>query len=141
MCVILNRIVCVILNRIMCVILNRIVCVSSPTAYKRIRELKGAEVQAFCLEFDDRFRVFGEDYVFYDYNEPLRLPVEFKNSFDFVLADPPFLSEECLCKMAVTIRYLMKDKVLLCTGEVHQQNCIAFIKTVNDHLHRRPPIC
>ena len=80
-------------------------------------------MQAFCLEFDDRFKVFGEDFVFYDYNEPLRLPVEFKNSFDIVLLDPPFLSEECLCKVAVTVRYLMKDKVLLCTGEIHQHKC------------------
>ena len=89
---------------------------SSPTAYKRIRDLKGGNVQAFCLEYDDRFKVYGEDFVFYDFNEPLKLPETLKNSFDIVVADPPFLSEECLCKTAVTIRYLMKDKVVLCTG-------------------------
>jgi 16S rRNA G966 N2-methylase RsmD len=60
--------------------------------------------------------VYGEDFVFYDYNEPLKLPADLKNSFDLVVLDPPFLSEECLCKMAMTARYLMKDKVLLCTG-------------------------
>ncbi|XP_076466132.1 EEF1A lysine methyltransferase 1-like [Babylonia areolata] len=97
---------------------GRIACISSPTAYKKIRQLKGEGVRAYCLEYDQRFQVFGEDFVFYDYQEPLRLPEEFQNSFDLVLVDPPFLSEECLCKTAVTVRHLMKDKVLLCTGAV-----------------------
>jgi len=69
-----------------------------------------------CLEFDTRFNVFGEDFQFYDYKEPLNLPLEWKQSFDVVIADPPFLSEECLCKTAVTAKFLAKDKVIVCTG-------------------------
>lgn len=95
----------------------RIACVSSPTAYKRIRELKPEGVTVYCLEYDERFKVFGEDFVFYDYKEPLRLPADFKNSFDIVIADPPFLSEECLCKTAMTVKYLMKEKIIICTGK------------------------
>ena len=38
------------------------------------------------------------------------------SSFDLVLADPPFLSDECLTKTAVTLKFLAKDKILLCTG-------------------------
>ncbi|XP_075216053.1 EEF1A lysine methyltransferase 1 isoform X2 [Lycorma delicatula] len=30
--------------------------------------------------------------------------------------DPPFLSEECLQKTAVTVKFLAKDKIILCTG-------------------------
>ncbi|KAK7478864.1 hypothetical protein BaRGS_00029845 [Batillaria attramentaria] len=97
---------------------GRIACVSSPTAYKKIKELKPDGVQVYCLEYDERFKAFGEDFVFYNYNEPVKLPQELKNSCDVVLADPPFLAEECLCKTAITIRYLMKDKVILCTGFV-----------------------
>lgn len=97
---------------------GRIACVSSPTAYKKIRELNPDGVRVFCLEYDERFRVFSEDFVFYDYNEPLRLPAELQNSCDVVIADPPFLSDECLCKTAMTIRFLMKEKVILCTGLV-----------------------
>lgn len=97
-------------------VIHRIACVSSPTAFKKICEQKSDNLEVFCLEYDQRFKVFGDHFVFYDYNEPLQLPPEFKNSFDVVLADPPFLSEECLCKTAVTIRYLTKDKIILCTG-------------------------
>ena len=94
----------------------RIACVSAPTAYKKIKEIKHSNCEVKCLEYDERFSVFGEDFQFYDYKEPLNLPLELKQSFDFVIADPPFLSEECLCKTAVTVKFLAKDKILLCTG-------------------------
>ena len=61
--------------------------------------------------------MFGEDFQFYDYKEPLDLPLDLKQSFDIVIADPPFLSEECLCKTAVTVKFLAKEKILLCTGK------------------------
>ena len=69
-----------------------------------------------CLEFDRRFSCFGDSFVFYDYNEPTALPAELQWSFDLVVADPPFLSEDCLRKTAQTIHYLTTKKILLCTG-------------------------
>lgn len=97
---------------------GRIACVSSPTAYKRIMEIKPDSVVAKCLEYDTRFQVFEDDFIFYDFNEPLKLDASLKNSFDLVIADPPYLSEECLLKTAITIKYLAKEKILLCTGAV-----------------------
>ena len=70
-----------------------------------------------CLEFDERFKIFGDDFVFYDYKEPLKLEPELKKKFDVVIADPPFLSDECLTKMAISMRFLSKEKLILCTGE------------------------
>ena len=68
--------------------------------------------------------MYGEDFVFYDYNKPLDVPTSLgKGSFDLVVADPPFLSEECLQKTAETIRHLAKDKILLCTGEYMHRDC------------------
>jgi 16S rRNA G966 N2-methylase RsmD len=62
--------------------------------------------------------MFGSDFVLYDYRSPLDIPRELRESFDLVFADPPFLSEECLTKTAVTIKYLAKEKIVLCTGAV-----------------------
>lgn len=99
----------------------RIACVSAPSVYQKLKQgvVDGSErVTAVVLEFDRRFSTYREDYVFYDYNQPLSLPVSVEpRSFDIVLADPPYLSEECLSKVAETIKYLSKGKVLLCTGE------------------------
>ena len=71
------------------------------------------------LEYDKRFSIHGENYVFYDYNKPLDLPSSLaeEGQFDLVAADPPFLSEECLTKTALTIKHLAKNKILLCTGK------------------------
>lgn len=68
------------------------------------------------FEYDERFAKFGVDFVFYDYNDPLNIPQERHKYYDLVLADPPFLAEECLTKTSETIKFLAKNKVILCTG-------------------------
>jgi predicted methyltransferase len=49
------------------------------------------------LEFDERFGVFKE-FVKYDFKQPVRLPTELKGSFDCIICDPPFLSQDCQTK-------------------------------------------
>lgn len=70
------------------------------------------------FEYDKRFEVYGRDYIFYDYNSPLNIPGHLKNYYDLVVADPPFISEECLEKTAITIKFLAKNKIILCTGKL-----------------------
>lgn len=92
---------------------------SAPSVYQKLKQdvIHGSDrVSAVVLEYDR-----GADFIFYDYNEPLSLPsCVAPQSFDFVLADPPYLSQECLSKVAETIKYLSKGKVLLCTGEMEE---------------------
>lgn len=101
---------------------GRIACVSAPSVYQKLKQgvVDGSDrVSAVVLEYDRRFAVYGEDFVYYDYNQPLSLPASVApRSFDVVLADPPYLSEECLSKMAETVKYLSKGKVLLCSGAI-----------------------
>jgi len=74
------------------------------------------------LEFDERFALFPE-FVHYDYTAPTRLPGEMHGAFDRVLCDPPFLSQECQTKAALTVRWLAKGwskeevRIVVCTGE------------------------
>lgn len=56
----------------------------------------------------------------YDYKNPLDVPRDRSNYYDLVIADPPFLSEECLTKTAVTMKYLGKNNLILCTGNFKQ---------------------
>lgn len=96
---------------------SRIACVSAPSVYQKLRELHGEGISVYIFEYDKRFAIYGEEFVFYDYNNPLDLPGRIaEHSFDIVVADPPYLSEECLRKTSETIRYLTQGKVLLCTG-------------------------
>lgn len=68
------------------------------------------------FEYDERFKVFGSDFIPYNYKFPLDIARDMSNSYDLVIADPPFLSDECLTKTAVTIKFLAKKNIVLCTG-------------------------
>lgn len=76
------------------------------------------DASVVLLEYDSRFSVYGDEFIFYDYTNPLCLPAHINGqSFDIVIADPPYLSQECLSKVTLTVKFLSKGKVLLCTGE------------------------
>lgn len=70
------------------------------------------------FEYDKRFAVFGPTFYFYDYNRPENILPECISSYNLVIADPPFLSEECLSKVSVAIKKLLQEggKIILCTG-------------------------
>ncbi|KAG9271348.1 EEF1A lysine methyltransferase 1 [Astyanax mexicanus] len=107
---------------------GRIACVSAPSVYQKLKQLESQRedgshgVSSVLFEFDRRFAVYGEEFIFYDYNNPLCLPEHIlPQSFDFVIADPPYLSEECLSKVALTVKFLTKSKMLLCTGAIMEE--------------------
>ena len=89
---------------------------SAPTLYIALKRLYGNNCKVRLFEHDKRFARFGSDFTFYDYKSPLEIPRDLRESFDVVFADPPFLSEECLTKTAVTVKFLAKEKIVLCTG-------------------------
>ncbi|XP_014216927.1 EEF1A lysine methyltransferase 1 [Copidosoma floridanum] len=97
----------------------RIGLISCPTLYKALIKIAGNR-QVKIFEFDERFSVFGSDFILYDYKNPLNVPDDLHESFDLVVCDPPFLSEECLTNVASTIKLLTKKNVILCSGSVMQ---------------------
>ncbi|KAL1467861.1 hypothetical protein MTO96_025939 [Rhipicephalus appendiculatus] len=66
-----------------------IACISCPTLYAKLREL-GCKNTLKLLEFDRRFECHGEDFVHYDYNAPLEIPLDWQGKFTVVVLDPPF---------------------------------------------------
>ncbi|KAI9203604.1 putative N6-adenine methyltransferase-domain-containing protein [Polychytrium aggregatum] len=105
-----------------------IACVSSPTAFVALKNIDVGHRKIFVLEYDQRFAVFQSEFVFFDYNNPTDLDEKagtrpLKGRFDFIIADPPFLSDECWSKTSETCRWLAKPegcKYLVCTGAVMQ---------------------
>ena len=95
----------------------RVACLSCPTLYSKLAQVQTSAHHIVLLEYDKRFQKYGESFIHYDYREPLKLPCFIQEGFfDLVVADPPFLSEECLSKVALTIKFLTKQKIILCTG-------------------------
>jgi hypothetical protein len=64
------------------------------------------------LEYDERFAVFKE-FVYYDFEKAVQLPPEMKASFDHIICDPPFLSEDCQTKgmHKLLVNYNLTDDI------------------------------
>ncbi|KAI1122035.1 putative N6-adenine methyltransferase-domain-containing protein [Nemania abortiva] len=114
-----------------------IAVVSTPSAFVALKKIMaapgytGPRPKTYLLEHDQRFAVFPE-FVFYDFAEPFKLPAHLKGIVDSMICDPPFLSDDCQTKMAMTLRWLARSnknaagadeslltlpRVLICTGE------------------------
>ncbi|QPG93871.1 hypothetical protein C2857_003237 [Epichloe festucae Fl1] len=104
---------------------SRIGVISAPSVFvalrNKLQDLPFDErPRVVLLEHDDRFGIFSE-FVYYDYQQPLKLPGDMKGSLDSIICDPPFLSEDCQTK----VRWLLKTydptiplpRVVVCTGE------------------------
>jgi hypothetical protein len=101
---------------------------SAPSAFIALKNAlrtkdKAERPKLVLFEYDDRFSVFPE-FVFYDFQQPFKLPAQLKGSLDCIISDPPFLSEDCQTKTAMTARWLLKPKtatamprVIVSTGE------------------------
>lgn len=103
---------------------SRVACIACPTLYAYLKKMD-PNVSAQLLEYDKRFEQYGSDFTFYDYNHPEELPSELKNSYKVIVADPPYLSKECLEKVAETISFLRQPGesfLLLLTGEVQKES-------------------
>uniref|UniRef100_A0A182FMU6 Protein-lysine N-methyltransferase n=2 Tax=Anopheles albimanus TaxID=7167 RepID=A0A182FMU6_ANOAL len=99
----------------------KVALLSAPSAYKNVSKINA---NAMLFEFDERFAYHGDHFHQYDYNravEPNYLN-EFREAFDLIIADPPFLSEECIEKMGIIMKKMAKPncKLILCSGAVVQ---------------------
>jgi len=113
---------------------KRVALISAPTTYvalqKHFPDLLKQQGRVKLFEFDTRFSALaGTDFVYWDFNSPLKFVTAddkdgatgLREQFDLVMADPPYLDENCLTKTSVSIKYLSKKdntKVVLCTGAV-----------------------
>ncbi|CAH9125107.1 unnamed protein product [Cuscuta epithymum] len=99
-----------------------VACISCPTLFAYLKK-SYPNVQAQLLEYDQRFSSYGSEFTFYDYNTPEDLASSLKHSYSVIVADPPYLSMECLEKVSKTISFLLRSGpsyVLLLTGEVQK---------------------
>jgi len=103
-----------------------ICCISVPSVFyrlqNRIHELPSNVKLTTLLEYDRRFdRDFPLHYVQYDYNKPTALPSIHFNNYDIMIADPPYLSDECMTSVGITMRLLARNKetrMIVNTGAV-----------------------
>jgi hypothetical protein len=77
--------------------------VSTPSVYFSLpSEFKE---QSTLLEYDQKFKG-DKGFVFYDFNKPLELDGSLEGKYDFILIDPPFITEEVWAKVPDSYIYL-----------------------------------
>ncbi|XP_062212425.1 uncharacterized protein LOC133913315 [Phragmites australis] len=106
-----------------------VACVACPTLYAYLKK-RDPGVPAQLLEYDERFGQYGGDFTFYDYSRPEELPPAMKHAYRVVVADPPYLSKECLEKVAKTVSFLAQPEgsfLLLLTGEVQKDRALKLL--------------
>ncbi|CAH8392480.1 unnamed protein product [Eruca vesicaria subsp. sativa] len=100
----------------------RVACIACPTLYVYLKK-KDPSLNVQLLEYDMRFERYGSEFTFYDYNEPEDLPPHLKHCFHIIVADPPYLSKECLERVTQTVSFLatpVDSLLLLLTGDVQR---------------------
>lgn len=106
----------------------KICLLSCPSLYSSVKAIH-KNVKIF--EFDKRFSAYADDFVHYDYTEADDNYLQpFHDLFHLIIADPPFLSEECIEKMSIIVKNLGKPngKVILCSGDRVEPWAIKFMK-------------
>jgi EEF1A lysine methyltransferase 1 len=78
-------------------------------------------VTVYLFEYDDRFAVYDQHFVQYDYTKASMSNYldQHINQFDIIILDPPFLSEECIENMSKIIKKVATQdaKIVLCSGK------------------------
>jgi len=90
---------------------GRIALLSAPTAMEGIERLAPSREGVVVFEYDRRFGTrWGEErFAFYDCHAPTALPPATLGSFDFLLADPPYLNPAVLGNFAQSLRLLARE--------------------------------
>ncbi|GAM23501.1 hypothetical protein SAMD00019534_066760 [Acytostelium subglobosum LB1] len=101
---------------------KRVLFLSTPSIFKAVHqdEALSKQLDYHLFEYDKRFGVFGDRFRFYDYRDPVGFPASYKQSFDYICFDPPFLSQECIEKVALSIEALShaSTRLLILTGRI-----------------------
>lgn len=74
---------------------HKVAFISTPSLYFAFPESERKNFKLF--EFDKKW-VADPGFVFFDYNEPEKIPLGLWNSFDYVVVDPPFITQEVWAK-------------------------------------------
>lgn len=101
---------------------------STPSLFFALDQRRGDETveeDARLLALRQRSRLFEYDtewasdagYVRYDFHQPEQVPIQYMSAFDYVVADPPFITSEVWERYVATTKLLLKEggKVLFTT--------------------------
>jgi len=94
---------------------KRIAFLSTPSVYFSLTDLE-IKKNSRLFDFDERFS-WDSGYVKFDYKAVDKLPASYRHSFDYVVVDPPFITEGVWTKYAEAAKLLLTSDPLPETKE------------------------
>jgi len=89
-------------------------CISTPSVFFSLP--KAAQDRSYVFDFDEQFADKTQNFVRYDFNQPLDFPSRFRHYFEVLVIDPPFITKEVWERYTVTAKELLAPGgKLLCT--------------------------
>eukprot|EP00906_Rhabdomonas_costata_P025408 RCo036328 len=85
---------------------KRVAFVSTPSLFFSVSE--EFRKNSSLLDYDSKWKAVP-GFVQYDFNHPVDLPGELRGQFDYVVVDPPFITEEVWTKYAETVQWLLSE--------------------------------
>mmetsp|Transcript_23689 Transcript_23689/g.21052 ORF Transcript_23689/g.21052 Transcript_23689/m.21052 type:complete len:159 (+) Transcript_23689:52-528(+) len=86
---------------------------STPSIYFSLKD-KEIKAKSKVFDFDEEFgKKDPSCFVKYDFNKVEEIPEELKGTFDMVVIDPPYITEEVWAKYAEASRFLLKEGGLI----------------------------
>eukprot|EP00762_Andalucia_godoyi_P002773 ANDGO_04392.mRNA.1 Protein-lysine N-methyltransferase DDB_G0272708 len=89
---------------------------STPSVYFSLPDDSDVRKNSIVLDIDPVFKK-DPNFVMYDYHHPEAIPAKYEKQFDYVVIDPPFITEEVWRLYTEAAARLLKDggKILLST--------------------------
>lgn len=87
---------------------SRAAFLSTPSVYYSLTKGSECRTNSYVFDFDDQWAK-DPHFVKYDFNKPEDLPAELLHTFDCVVIDPPFITEEVWEKYATAAKALLKE--------------------------------
>jgi len=82
---------------------------STPSIYFSLKD-KDVKAKSKCFDFDPAFgKKDPSGFVLYDFNKPEAIPECLHHTFDMVVIDPPYITEEVWRKYAEAARLLLVE--------------------------------
>lgn len=100
----------------------KVAFLSTPSVYFSLAKGTDVKNNSWVFDFDDQW-ANDKHYVRYDFNAPDSVPEELHHTFDLVVIDPPFITEDVWRKYAATAKLLLNDngKVIASTVIENQE--------------------
>eukprot|EP01098_Paradermamoeba_levis_P008093 TRINITY_DN3365_c0_g1_i1.p1 TRINITY_DN3365_c0_g1~~TRINITY_DN3365_c0_g1_i1.p1 ORF type:complete len:222 (-),score=55.16 TRINITY_DN3365_c0_g1_i1:207-872(-) len=92
---------------------GKIACLCTPTLFRHLHtHYPEHRDRIYLFDIDPRFNVYGDHFVVYDFNEPLKLVSKenLESFFDFIAIDPPYLNPTCYSEVLKTVAFMGKKK-------------------------------